>query len=29
MRNPLDFNQKITRDLAEELYNYRKIEPQY
>ena len=29
IKNPLDFNQKITRDLAEELYNYRKIEPQY
>lgn len=29
MRNPLDFNQKITKEFAEELYNYRKIEPQY
>ena len=29
IKNPLDFNQKITRDLAEELYNYRKIEHQY
>lgn len=29
IKNPLDFNQKITKEFAEELYNYRKITPQY